>query len=517
MGFFEEMEMSQKITTENGALGHATTGKKLLDLNFSTSSLRNVTEDEIVAKFLEAYMENPELAMRWLFFARDIRTGMGERRLFRAVINDCARQGRVITEEKVPVLFALVEKYGRYDDFINLLDLELPDGVSRAIYTCIAEKLGKDILAMKLNKSTSLLAKWLPSINTSSPVTRERAKKIAKAYGISHAEYRKTLAQLRSYIDITEKHMSENDWTNIDYSKVPSQANLRYKEAFLRHDEERRVQFLNKAVSGEVKMNASVLYPCDIVNKYTSFRWDAWVKDYDKSLEALWKNLSNEEISNTLVVADGSGSMACSVGGGRMTALDVANSLAIYFSERNHGEFADKYITFSERPQFVKFDHDASLHDKLAVALEHNEIANTNIKATFDLILKTAVVKHVSQEEMPERILIISDMEFDDATHLWDTFYIGDGREESRSPDAALFEIIEKEYNKAGYKMPRLVFWNTSNRSGAIPVCENELGVALVSGFSTTIADMVMSEELDPYKILVDKLENYKDVDVLLK
>ena len=510
MGFFEEMEMSQKITTENGALGHATTGKKLLDLNFSTSSLRNVTEDEIVAKFLEAYMENPELAMRWLFFARDIRTGMGERRLFRAVINDCARQGRVITEEKVPVLFALVEKYGRYDDFINLLDLELPDGVSRAIYTCIAEKLGKDILAMKLNKSTSLLAKWLPSINTSSPVTRERARKIAKAYGISHAEYRKTLAQLRSYIDITEKHMSENDWTNIDYSKVPSQANLRYKEAFLRHDEERRVQFLNKAVSGEVKMNASVLYPCDIVNKYTSFGWNLCVKDYDKSLEALWKNLPNEEISNTLVVADGSGSMTCSIGGGKMTALDVANSLAIYFSERNHGEFADKYITFSERPQFVKFNHDASLHDKLAVALEHNEVANTNIAATFDLILKTAVAKHVSQKEMPERILIISDMEFDDATYLWD-------RGVDCSPDAALFEIIEKEYNKAGYKMPRLVFWNTSNRSGAIPVRENELGVALVSGFSTTIADMVMSEELNPYKILVDKLENYKDVDVLLK
>ena len=510
MGFFEEMEMSQKITTENGALGHATTGKKLLDLNFSTSSLRNVTEDEIVAKFLEAYMENPELAMRWLFFARDIRTGMGERRLFRAVINDCARQGRVITEEKVPVLFALVEKYGRYDDFINLLDLELPDGVSRAIYNCISVKLGRDILAMKLNKPTSLLAKWLPSINTSSPVTRERARKIAKAYGISHAEYRKTLAQLRSYIDITEKHMSENDWTNIDYSKVPSQANLRYKEAFLRHDEERRVQFLNKAVSGEVKMNASVLYPCDIVNKYTSFGWNICVNDYDKSLEALWKNLPNEEISNTLVVADGSGSMTCSIGGGRMTALDVANSLAIYFSERNHGEFADKYITFSERPQFVKFNHDASLHDKLAVALEHNEVANTNIAATFDLILKTAVAKHVSQEEMPERILIISDMEFDDATYLWD-------RGVDCSPDAALFEIIEKEYNKAGYKMPRLVFWNTSNRSGAIPVRENELGVALVSGFSTTIADMVMSEELNPYKILVDKLENYKDVDVLLK
>jgi hypothetical protein len=223
----------------------------------------------------------------------------------------------------------------------------------------------------------------------------------------------------------------------------------------------------------------------------------------------MWKNLPKKEISNTLVVADGSGSMTVPVGNSSMRALDVANSLAIYFAEHNKGEFYNKYITFSERPQFVDFGVGArSLHDKLQIALSHNECANTNIEAVFDLILKTAVRNRLSQYEMPERILIVSDMEFDQARGY------GFWNRETRD-DETLFANIASKYARAGYKLPRLVFWNVNSRTGTFPIQENENGVALISGYSVNVAEMVMSDKLDPFEILKDTLERYSKVDHL--
>ena len=244
------------------------------------------------------------------------------------------------------------------------------------------------------------------------------------------------------------------------------------------------------------------LYPYDIVHKYMNTQYG--LRPEDTTLEQLWKALPSKEITNTLVVADGSGSMTCTIGNTNVTALDVANSLAIYFAEHNKGQFKDKYITFSEHPQFVDFEGCTSLHDKIKKALAYGEIANTNIKAVFDLILGTAKKYALSQDEMPANILIISDMEFDYAT---------DGEVNEK-----LFKIIGRQYSEAGYKLPRLVFWNVNSRTGTIPLKENELGIALVSGFSTNIAEMVMSNELDPYKVLLEKLrtERYKRIAEIL-
>lgn len=495
MDFYEEMRKNSTIRTENGALGWATSGKDLLDLNFAAASLRSATEAEILERFKAAYSENPILATRWAFFARDIKGGLGERRLFRVILNYIAQHYIVPPRDlaRAKNLFNLIEKYGRYDDFINLIDNEAIN--AEVIVEVISEKLGNDILAMTTKKnSVSLLAKWMPSINTSSAATKARARKIAKIMGISHALYRKTLKSLRDYINVVEAQISRNKWGEVNYEAVPSYANLKYANAFMKHDQERRTEYLDSLTKGEAKINSSTLFTYDIVNKYFG-------SSYDETYEQLWKNLPNREISNTLVVADTSGSMCTRIGNTSISAYDVATSLAIYFSEHNTGVFRNKCISFSESPRFIRFDENDSLYNKIETMWDNREVANTDIVKVFDLILKTAIRNKCSQEELPERVLIISDMEFD---------YMADC-------DEVLFERIKEEFAAAGYKIPRLIFWNVNSRTGAIPVTENDLGVALVSGFSTTIAEMVMSDETDPYKILLDKLEDYKDTDILVE
>jgi hypothetical protein len=315
-------------------------------------------------------------------------------------------------------------------------------------------------------------------------------------------KYRKTLSALRKYLDVVEVKMSAKNWSGIDYSAVPSRANLVYNGAFLKNDEDRRRKFLEKVSSGEEKINASVLFPHDIVHKYSENGWSHSLKRMDATLEALWKALPNlvKENDNTIVVADGSGSMTTAIGKSSVSALSVANSLAIYFAEHSSGQFKDKYITFSARPQLVDFSKCSSLREKLEVALRYNEVANTNIEAVFDLILTTAVKNNTKQEDIPSNILIISDMEFDACGGS----YLGN----------RLFESISKKYTANGYKLPRLIFWNVNSRTKTIPMIENSLGVILVSGFSPNIVKMVMENETDPYKALVKQLnsERYSQI-----
>lgn len=511
MTFMNAMKETMNVSvTENGAVGYRTTGRALLDLNFAVASLRSASEAEIVQKFIKAFVENPILAMRWLFFARDAREGLGERRLFRVVIAELVKSN---PEMVLPVI-KLIAEYGRWDDLWCLLDNPKS---AEVVYKIVDEQLTEDLKNMEAGKSISLLAKWMPSANASSKETKKYAKQLYNALGLTEREYRKALSKFRKYLDVVEVKMSSKNWSEINYEAVPSRANLIYNDAFLRNDEERRRDYLGKLERGEVKINASVLYPHDIVHKYVKAGyWSDTLNPKDAALEELWKALPDnvQGCGNTIVVADGSGSMTCSVGNTRVTALSVANALAIYFAEHSSGQFKDKYITFSEKPQLVDFSNCDSLHAKIQTALAHNEVANTNIEAVFDLILTTAVKNKMSQEEIPQNILIISDMEFDGCA----TCGTGSGWRRER-PSQGLFASITQKYAAAGYKLPRLVFWNVNSRTGTIPVKENNLGVALVSGFSTNICKMVLSGELDPYKCLLDTLntERYDAVEAAIK
>lgn len=494
--------------TENGAVGYKSTGKKLVDLNFATSSLRSKSEREINAMFLEAYNENPLYAWKWLFFCRDVRGGMGERRTFRTILKQMA----VSHTQETAVLLPYIAEYGRYDDMWCLLETPL----KKLVVQLISAQLETDMAAYKEDKPMSLLAKWLPSRRASSKQTKEYAKIIIEEMGIDRILYQKTLSMLRSKLNLVETYMSSNQWSAIDYNTVPSKANLKYNSAFLRHDEERRRKFLDALRNNEkgVKINAGTLYPHDIVHKYMrSSLWSQTLQPYDETLEQLWKAQKDtvNGAENVMVVADGSSSMTTQIGKSGTTALDVANALAIYFAERVSGQFANQYITFSDSPQLVRFDGAKSLHDKLAIALRHDECASTNIEAVFDLILKTALAKKMTQEDLPGTILIISDMEFNEAStsnRFWNT-------RSFRTPSKTLFQEIYQKFKKHNYKMPRLVFWNVNSRTGTIPVKENEAGVALVSGFSPNIMQMVLSDELDPYKCLLAQLntERYQAIE----
>ena len=493
--------------TENGALGYRTTGKELLDLNFAVSSLRKATEADIIRRFKRAFGEDKVLAMKWLFYARDVRGGLGERRLFRVVLADLVNSN----PEMVIPLINLIPEYGRYDDLWCLLDNKES---AKVILELVDKQLTEDLNNMKAGKSISLLPKWLPSCNASSAQTKKYAKQIYKALGLTEREYRKVLSILRKYLDVVEVKMSNKNWSEIKYEAVPSRANLIYNSAFLRNDEERRREYLRKLTKGETKINASTLFPHDIVHKYTSTSlWRLNAKD--AAIEALWKALPDtvQGCGNTIVVADGSGSMTSTVdSNSKVTALEVANALAIYFAERSSGEFKDKYITFSTYPQLVDLSKADSLHDKLQIALTHNEVADTNIERVFDLILTTAINNNMSQEDMPKNILIVSDMEFNRCATC------GNGGYHNR-PDQRLFEVIAKKYADAGYLIPRMIFWNVNSRTGTIPVKENGLGVALVSGFSINVVKMVMSGKTEPFECLLETLnsERYAPIEEALK
>lgn len=502
MSFIENLEKTldnayNVSITENGARGYKTTNHSLLDMNFKVSSYRNSSDTTIISDFMKAFYEDRVLAMKWLFYARDAREGLGERKLFRVVMKHLAKEYPDMVAKLVP-LFA---EYGRFDDLFSLIGTKVEALAIQSIISTLVLDIQK---CEKGEQNVSLLAKWMPSENASSEESKRLAKLFAKKMGISNKEYRKMLSKLRSYIGIVETTMSNREWGEIDYEKVPSRANLIYNSAFLRHDEIRRRDFLGAVEKGEAKINSSVLFPHDIAHKYIHNSWyQTTIKPLDRGLEAMWKALPNtvKGGNSTIVVADGSGSMTSTVGGTSISALTIANALAIYFAERCEGEFKNKYITFSSRPQLVNLKGE-TLKENLSIALTHNEVANTNIKATFDLILNAAVRSKMSQEDLPKNILIISDMEFDGATY-------------ERRIDATLFDTIAAQYAQYGYTLPRLIFWNVCGRTNTIPVKSNSAGVALVSGFSPNIVKMVMSNETDPYQLLVNTLntERYQPIE----
>lgn len=500
MNFIQALENElNRSVTENGALGLKTTGKALLDMNFKVSSYRNKSEDEIVSDFSKSFNEDALLALKWLFYCRDIREGLGERRTFRVIMHYLANEYPEVVERVLKV----IPEYGRWDDLVDILSSKNTK-LDKTIVNIIRSQLIEDIENMKNEGPITLLAKWLPSAKASSKATRAKASILYHYLGMNGQEYRKLLSKLRSYLKIVEKDMSNGRWTEIEYSAVPSKAMLKYNNAFIRHDEEGFNKYLEDVKSEKKKINSSVTYPYEIVHSYKiGYR----VNHVDETLEELWKALPKKSFSgSTIVVADGSGSMTSTIGGTKVTALDVANSLAIYCSEQLEGEFKDKYITFSNRPQFVNLSNCKNLQIKIVEARRHNEVANTNIEATFDLLLHTAIKNNMKQEEIPSNILIISDMEFDQATCRYNV-------------NDTLFDTIKHKWERAGYKLPRVIFWNVCSRTNTIPVSENEMGVALVSGFSQNILDMVMSNELDPYKLLVNVLnsDRYKSVELALE
>lgn len=506
MGFYDKMQATATnvAVTENGMVGYKTTYHPLVDMNFKLTSYRKRSDAEI-AKDLAAVVASTDgaYALKYIFMARDAREGLGERRFFRVCMKYLINE--VDFENKDSILADLISKeiveYGRYDDLFVFMDTAYEDVMIKAVLA----QLKADFENLSANKSISLLAKWMPSENASSKETKRLASKFRKAFGASPKEYRKVLSALRAKLKIVEADMSAKNFSSIDYSAVPSKANLKYANAFLRNDEVRRRDYLaalrlGATVDGKkVKINSGVNFPHDVVHKYTaSSGWYTHLNPYDEALEQLWKALKDKEgLADTIVVRDGSGSMTSSIDGGKTSALEVSTALAIYCAERLKGEFNNKFITFSARAKLIDLTNKVSLHDKIATCYHEDECSNTNIQNVFELILRTAVDHNMSVEEMPKQVLIISDMEFDSP-------YGGN----YFNADANVFSLMAKKYKNAGYDLPKLVFWNVCSRSNTIPCKYNKDGVLLVSGFSVNVLNQVLNGTTDPFDSLTKELDS---------
>lgn len=480
--------------TENGAVAYRTTNSDLLDLFAVIGALRKRPSQEIETKFIKAFAEDNLLAMKMLFYARNVRGGLGERRTFRILIKYMATYHAEVMRKNI----ALVPIFGRWDDLYEFVGTPIEDDM----FALIKEQLTADLYAFEAGKSISLLAKWLKSTSGVSIESAKLGKLTAKKLHYSYKEYRQILSKLRKQLNIVERNMSADEWNKIVYREVPSLAMKKYRNAFKEHDLIEFKQYIEKVKSGEEKINAKTLYPYDIME--AAGLDDNWrsssmsLSKWDEVLEEQWKALPNyvEGENNILVMADTSGSMS-----GRPMCTSVG--LAMYFAERNKGPWHDCFLTFASKPSFIQLKG-SSLAEKIRNI--PSIVDNTNIEAAFNLVLETAINNKLTQEDMPKAIVIISDMEFDSATG---TYYGYSEQASVYAKQNKLMDEIAMRFQAYGYIIPKIVYWNVDSRQDTYhAVCEQK-NIAMVSGQSVSaFRTVLMAIDEDPYNTMVRTLND---------
>ena len=498
-----EVDEKEKWTrTENGEVALKNTGDACMNFFAVLGALRDADWDRVVSLYEASYAENPLLTTRMLFYARDTRGGLGERKIFRDLINHASKFHPESIEENI----ALIPEYGRFDDWYSLVGTPLES----TMFIQMHLQFLKDMQAMKEGRPVSLLAKWMKSCNTSaSPKTRELGERTATALRINFKEYRQALKQLRHYIDVTECKMSEARWGEIDYSTVPSYAMKNYRVAFQRNDQDRFHEYLYAVQRGEKKINSSTLYPYDLIRAI----WNGYgsVKD-DVVVEEQWKALPNyiPEDMNALVMADVSGSMTCS----NCRPLHTSIGLATYFAERNKGAFHNLFMTFSAKPEFIKLEDFQSLAGKVRTVAKADWGMNTNLELAFEKILNLAVENRVPSKEMPKALIIISDMEIDESQRSYDGYMYG----RTDSYKWTFYDRMKIRFEERGYEIPHIIFWNVASRHDVFHADANRKGVTLVSGqSSSTFASLMNLIGMTPYEAMVEILssERYSPISIM--
>lgn len=465
---------SPLTTTENGAIARSTTGSAVLDLFSQIGGLRqNLARCHKLV--LDAWSEDPDLTARCVFYGRDVRGGQGEREVFRTNLLTLIKM-----DSRFKSLIKHIPEYGRWDDLFTFIDVARDE-----VMNLIKTQFSKDLRA----EHPSLMGKWLPSENASSKKTIALAKMIRKELGLDSRQYRKALSRMRKAIDVVERKMSSGEWNVINFPAVPSKAMLQYRKAFMRQAPEGFKEFLSKVESGEVKINASTLFPYELVNQYCASSVYGFICDVDPVVEAQWAaqpDYFNGSTDNSLVMCDVSGSM-------NGLPLQVSISLGIYAAERNRGVWHNKFMTFSSEPS-IQSIRGETLRDKVFNLARADWDQTTNIEAAFDIILDTALSVKLDPSEMVTRVYIISDMEFDDASMY-------DGK--------TLFQFINAKYAAAGYQMPELVFWNVNARNSQVPMAMDERGFLNVSGCSASVFSyLVGKSSINAYELMLEVLNS---------
>ena len=435
---------------------------RLVDFVATIATMDRASELDIKNWVDELYEVDGLSARKLIFYTRDILGGLGRRRIGRLLIQRLAEIDSKSAIANIPN----IPEYGRFDDLYCLMGTDAED----AMFKFIRDTFYDDLDKMAKGLPVSGLAKWVKNPNSKVKETRQLGRLTARKAGINLSVFTKKLTELRKYLNIVELHMTDKNWSGIDYSKVPSRASMVYRGAFERNDGDRYAEFKNKVVSGETEIKATTLYPYDLVHK-------VFMNRSDETVDLLWKALPNyiETDKNVLTVCDVSGSMAGQ-------PMEVAISLALYFSERDKGKFRNKFITFSAHPELVDIP---ATKDKLSEKCYYLRGChwgyNTDLAKVFDLILKSATDNNMSQDDIPDCLLILTDMQFDgDSSCDW---------------DETLYDLYKRKFEEAGYKLPNIVFWNCSNEvyRGNFQTDAMTSGVQYVSGMSTPIFKNVMS------------------------
>lgn len=460
MNTFVSAVQNQSARTTNGMRARKSTANACVDLFFKIGASRgkDVTKD-----FVAAYAEDKDVALRIAQWVRDARGGAGEREIFRQILkyldkhapNDAAR------------LLMKVPEIGRWDDIFVVESKENK-------YKAFA------MLGDALRAKNGLAAKWTPRKG-------ELAVEIRQFFGMSPKFYRKSLVELTK---VVEQDMCAKNWDTINFSHVPSVAHARYKKAFFRNTQE-YAKYVAELVkdpkdrSVKVKINAGAVFPYDVLKGVIGSYRNNYNATELGALQAQWDAMENfVGDANVLPLVDVSGSMSCPAGGynskSQTTCMDVAISLGLYIADKNKGKFKDTFLTFSGSPELLHLK--GNIVQKVHKMASSNWGMNTDLVKAMDKILSVAKSGNVPQEEMPEMLLIMSDMQFDRC---------------ARFDDSAM-KMIERKFTAAGYEMPKIVFWNL-NAADNVPAKFDASGVALISGFSPQIMTAVLGGDTEKF------------------
>lgn len=454
--------MDNLTTTQNGDVAFKSYGDKIVDMFYKIGGLREQGDHVAKLKIEECYKENPEATSKILLYARDIRNGMGERSVVRDAIVELSENH----PNTMLNLVSLLPEIGRWDDVIYIWyhtqNKALKDSILMGL---------KQILKMEEDKEVeqSLLAKWLPSENATNKHTILMAKALRKALGMTPRKYRKMLTKMRSNLNLVENNLRTREYEKINYEQVPSLAHLKYEYAFEKNDNERYTKYLEDVSNGKSKMNTQTLTPFDIIRKIDSNYYDSLEDEH--ALTLAWNNLPDVfdgKTLNAIVACDVSGSMhgdpmQCSVG------------LAIYMAQRNKGLFHNYFIDFCGNSRMHQLKEGANIVELYKQVTKSSEDCNTNMDSVFNALLRGATYMQAKQEDLPEYIIIVSDMQFDQVNGY----------------DSA-FERAKKNFEEAGYKLPTVIFWNVNLLEDTIPAIDED-NVILVSGRSQNVIKQLIN------------------------
>jgi hypothetical protein len=444
-----------RARTNNGMPTLVSSGNVLVDLFSAIGSSRG---KDLKPQFDAAYALNREKTLKILLWARDIRGGAGERQ----IVRDLLRHLEDKHPADVEMLIPLIPFFGRWDDLLVFHTAEM----RQTAYGLIAEALTDPA-------TSALVSKWCPRKGKLALELEDFLGLRPMARGFHYTEgkaypgkaYR---AMLSSLSNAVEQQMCAKQWDEIVFDHVPSLAAARYQKAFNRRCLERYKLYKAGLVKGTTKINAGAVYPYDVIKSI-----ETGDRDVAKAQWEALPNLLGEQ--NMLAMVDVSGSMLAKAGGGNVSNLQVATSLGLYIADKAKGAFKDCFLTFSGSPQIEVLKGD--ILAKYGQMCRSHWTMNTNLMGAFIEILKVAKAHHLDATMMPEILLIISDMEFDQCTS---------------GKDQRAMDSIRDMYETSGYHVPKIVFWNLNARVGNSPVSHRENGTSLISGFSPAIMKSVL-------------------------